>query len=57
MRHKFDVQLLELMKKIVDMSYLLHKAIENSMVILKNRDLELILFYALSISNQLAYEH
>jgi len=31
MRHKFDVQLLELKKKIVDMSDLVHKAIENAM--------------------------
>lgn len=41
MRHKFDVQLMELKKKIVGMSDLVHKAIENAMQSLKMRDIEL----------------
>ncbi|HHV65860.1 MAG TPA: phosphate signaling complex protein PhoU [Peptococcaceae bacterium] len=39
MRHKFDAQLLELKKKIVGMSDLVHQAIEQAMESFKNRDL------------------
>jgi len=41
MRHKFDVQLMELKKKIVTMSGLVNKAIDQAMLSLKERDLEL----------------
>lgn len=41
MSHKFDVQQMELKKKIVSMSDLVHNAIEQAMRSLKERDLEL----------------
>ncbi len=41
MRHKFDVQLMDLKKKIVEMSDLVHTAIEQAMESLKQRDLEI----------------
>lgn len=41
MNHKFDNQLMELKKKIVNMSDLVHQAIEKAMESLKKRDLEL----------------
>jgi len=41
MRHKFDVQLMELKKKIITMSGLVNKAIDQAMLSLKERDLEL----------------
>lgn len=41
MRHKFDAQLMELKKKIVGMSDLVHQAIEQAMQSLKQRDLEI----------------
>ncbi|MGI6449443.1 MAG: phosphate signaling complex protein PhoU [Desulfitobacteriia bacterium] len=41
MRHRFDVQLNELKKKIVGMSDLVHQAIEQAMLSLKQRDLAL----------------
>ena len=41
MRGKFDVQLMELKKKIVTMSGLVNKAIDQAVLSLKERDLEL----------------
>jgi phosphate transport system protein len=41
MRHKFDIQLIELKKKIVSMSDLVHNAIEQAMESLKQRDLQI----------------
>lgn len=41
MRHKFEVQLMELKKKIVTMGDMVHEAIEQAVQSLKNRDLEL----------------
>jgi phosphate transport system protein len=41
MRHKFDIQLMELKKKIVSMSDLVHNAIEQAMESLKQRDLQI----------------
>lgn len=41
MRHKFDVQLMELKKKIVNMGDMVQKAIELAMQSLKQRDLEI----------------
>lgn len=41
MRQRFDTQLMEVKKKIVEMSNLVHKAIEQSVLSLKLRDLEM----------------
>ena len=41
MRHKFEVQLMELKKKIVTMGDMVHDAIDQAVQSLKNRDMEL----------------
>lgn len=41
MRHKFDVQLMELKKKIVSMGDMVHEAIDQAVQSLKKRDLEM----------------
>lgn len=41
MRHKFDVQLIDLKNKIIGMSDLVHQAIEQAMISLKQRDLQI----------------
>ncbi len=41
MRHKFDVQLMELKKKIVSMGDMVHEAIDKAVQSLKKRDLEM----------------
>ena len=41
MRHKFEVQLIELKKKIVSMGDMVHEAIDQAVQSLKNRDLEM----------------
>ena len=41
MRHKFEVQLMELKKKIVTMGDMVHDAIDQAVQSLKNSDMEL----------------